>query len=317
VSKVAPPPFLDVRELSRHFGPVRALDGLSFGVRSGEVIGLLGHNGAGKTTTIRVLNGLLAAHGGTVRVFGLDPARSGPEIRARTGVLTESPSIDERLSARENLAFAATLFGVEPPGVQRRVDELLDRFGLRGRADDRTAGFSRGMKQRLALARTLVNEPLALFLDEPTAALDPVAAREVHELIREFAGDEARSVVVTTHNLVEAQQLCDRVVILRSGRSIADGTPAEISRRLGAVGSLVLEVGAGQGSRAQAALRDVAGPSVEVAGDVLTIAGADRDRVPSIVSTLVGRAIDVYRVTPTEPSLEDAYFALHDGPTTR
>jgi ABC-2 type transport system ATP-binding protein len=168
------------------------------------------------------------------------------------------------------------------------------------------------MKQRLALARTLVHQPRALFLDEPTAALDPVAAREVHELIREFAADDARSVVVTTHNLVEAQQLCDRVVILRSGRSIADGTPAEISGRLGTVARVVIEVGAGQGPGAETALREDTAVSVEAAGDVLTITGVDRDRIPAIVATLAGRGTDVYRVSPAEASLEDAYFALHD-----
>ena len=306
---------LDVRDLARDFGAIRALDGLSFVVRSGEVVGLLGHNGAGKTTTIRVLNGLLAAHGGHVRAFGLDPAEAGPEIRARTGVLTESPSVDERLSARENLSFAATLFGVDPSAVARRVDDVLERFRLADRADDRTAGFSRGMKQRLALARTLLHDPEVLFLDEPTAALDPVAARDVHELIRNFAGDAARTVVITTHNLVEAQRLCDRVVILRQGRSIADGTPDEISRRLVGIGDVVVEVSPSDVAKAAAVLHAVVeGLEIEPADELLTLRGLDRERIPGIVSSLVDQGIKVYRVSPAEPSLEDAYFALHaDG----
>ncbi len=314
MTDLARSPLLEVRDLRRDFGSVRAIDGLSFEIGSGEVVGLLGHNGAGKTTTIRVLNGLLLAHGGAVRVFGLDPADSGPEIRARTGVLTESPSIDERLSARENLAFAATLFGVASAAVPTRVAELLERFGLTARADDRTTGFSRGMKQRLALARTLVHAPQVLFLDEPTAALDPAAARDVHELIRDFAADETRTVVITTHNLVEAQALCDRVVILRNGRSIADGTPAEISRRLGDRLSVIVEVGSGQAPIAETAIRDGSAElSVEAAGDVLTVTGLDWSRIPVVVSALVGRGVDVYRISPAEPSLEDAYFALHDS----
>ena len=146
-------------------------------------------------------------------MFGLDPAASGPEIRARTGVLTESPSIDERLSARENLTFSAILFGVDSTAVRGRVGELLERFGLTDRADDRTVGFSRRMKQRLALARTLVHRPHALFLDEPTAALDPVAAREVHELIvsgSSSAASAARRDVAAQRFARRASRRCRR-----------------------------------------------------------------------------------------------------------
>jgi ABC-type Na+ transport system ATPase subunit NatA len=175
---------LEVHGISRDFPGVRAVDGLSFVARRGEIIGLLGHNGAGKTTTIRVLNGLLRPTEGTATVLGLDPATHGPDVRARTGVLTETPSVDERLTARENLRFAARLAGVRRDEVNGRVSELLERFRLSDRADDRVAEFSRGMKQRLALARALLHNPEVLFLDEPTAALDPVAARDVHDLIR-------------------------------------------------------------------------------------------------------------------------------------
>jgi ABC-2 type transport system ATP-binding protein len=303
---------LTVRELSRDFPGVRAVDRLSFTAGRGEIIGLLGHNGAGKTTTIRMLNGLLQPSEGTASVLGLDPATQGPEVRARTGVLTETPSVDERLTARENLRFAARLAGVMRDEADGRVAELLERFRLSDRADDRVAGFSRGMKQRLALARALLHDPEVLFLDEPTAALDPVAARDVHDLVRRSASEHARTVVVTTHNLVEAQRLCDTVIILRRGREIASGTPASISARLAGAGDVEVEVGPGEANRAaelaRAALPDT---GAETDGRVMTLTGVGTERVPALTRALVEGGVSVYRVTPREASLEDAYFALH------
>jgi ABC-2 type transport system ATP-binding protein len=306
------PPAVVTDGLTRDFGAVRAVDGLSLMIPVGQVSGLLGHNGAGKTTTIRVLNGLLSPTAGGATVLGLDPRTHGPQIRARTGVLTENPSLDERLTARENLAFAGLLFGVDRSRVTERVDRLLADFGLGERADDRTAGFSRGMKQRLALARALIHDPELIFLDEPTAALDPVAARDVHESIRAMAAEQRRTVVITTHNLVEAQRLCDRVVILRHGRSIADGTPTDLSRQLAGTGRVEIEVGTGQADLAAATVADGGhGASATMEGDVVLVDGVGREGLPRVVEKLVAAGVHIYRVTPSEPSLEDAYFALH------
>jgi ABC-2 type transport system ATP-binding protein len=244
----------------------------------------------------------------------MNPVTDYHRIRARTGVLTETPSLDERLTARENLRFAAQLAGVARGIADRRVAELLDRFDLAERADDRTAGFSRGMKQRLALARALVHDPELVFLDEPTAALDPVAARDVHQLVRNYSGDERRTVVITTHNLVEAQRLCDRVVILRNGRPIADGTPGELSRTLAGAGSRVeVEVAPTDVERAIAAARSLLddGSEVSADGDVLTVDGLGRERLPALIGLLARSDVSVFRVSPSEPSLEDVYFALH------
>jgi ABC-2 type transport system ATP-binding protein len=311
------PPAIVVDGLARQFGTVRALDGLSFTVPRGQVAGLLGHNGAGKTTTIRVLNGVISASAGRAQVLGLDAGVDGPLIRSRTGVLTETPSLDERLTARENLALAAAIFGVAGAAIGRRVDELLERFRLADRADDRAGGFSRGMKQRLALARALVHDPELIFLDEPTAALDPVAARDVYELIREFAGEQQRSVVITTHNLVEAQRLCDRVIILRHGRPIADGTPAELGRAISATGRVEIEVRPDEIDSGLAAVRaKLPDARVSADGETLAIEGLSRDRLPDVIRELAGAGVSIYRVTPAEPTLEDVYFDLHaeDGP---
>lgn len=309
---------ISVRDVVRDFGDVRAVDGLSFDVGVGQVFGLLGHNGAGKTTTIRILNGLLARHRGTINVLGLDPQVAGADIRARTGVLTESPSIDERLTARENLTFVAQLFGVDRSVVRPRVNRILDQFRLADRADDRASTFSRGMKQRVALGRTLLHEPELLFLDEPTAALDPVAARDVHELIRELAVSGTRTVVVTTHNLVEAERLCDHVVILREGRLIAQGAPREITGRLSGTRRVTIEVGPGMGQRAAQVVRQrVEESDVTVSGDVLLMQGVGRESIPAAVASLTQHDIDVYGVTGAEPSLEDAYLALYADGTSR
>jgi ABC-2 type transport system ATP-binding protein len=203
-------PIIVTHGLTRRFADTLAVDDLTLDVYPGEVFGFLGHNGAGKTTTVRLLNGVLTPSAGQARILGLDPMADGPALRRQTGVLTETPSLDERLTARVNLSLYADLYGVPKAEVKHRVDALLAAFDLTERADDKVGEYSKGMRQRLALARTVVHEPTLLFLDEPTAALDPVAARQVHEMILRTAR-EGRTVFINTHNLVEAQRLCDRV----------------------------------------------------------------------------------------------------------
>ncbi len=308
-----------VELLVRRFGETRAVDGLSFDVRVGETFGLLGHNGAGKTTTIRLLNGVLSRDAGEAEVLGLDPAVDGVDVRARTGVLTETPSLDERLSATENLAFFGRLYGVAGKHLDDQVGALLAAFGLAERAGDRVAGFSRGMKQRLALARTLLHDPENLFLDEPTAALDPVAARDVHALVERFRRDRQRTVVLTTHNLVEAQRLCDRVMIMEHGRALAIGSPAALGRPVVASRTVEIEVSDEQRDAAVAALRAAGFRDTASGPSGLTVRVEDRDAIPSAVALLAQAGVPIYRVAEREPDLESAYFALHgrsaDGST--
>ena len=299
------------RASSVAFGELVAVDQLSLEVAVGETFGLLGHNGAGKTTTIRVINGVLARQAGSVEVLGLDPATDGEAVRARTGVLTETPSLDERLTANENPAFYGRLYAVPPSELGDRVAASLRAFSLEDRGGDATAGFSRGMKQRVALARTLLHDPDIVFLDEPTAALDPVAAREVHELVEGFRRDRRRTVVLTTHNLIEAQRLCDRVAILQRGRALAIGTPAELARAVDSVGSVVIVVGPGEVGRAQVVLGKAGFRDVGVEGGSVRVAVHSPDAIPSAVRALVVAGLAIHRVAETEPDLEAAYFALH------
>jgi ABC-2 type transport system ATP-binding protein len=196
-------PVIQISSLSRRFGEKLAVDDLTLDIHAGEIFGFLGHNGAGKTTTVRLLNGVLEPTAGHAQVLGLDPQNEGPALRAQTGVLTETPSLDERLTARENLSFYAELYNVPGASVLSRVDFLLTEFELAEQANEKVGGYSKGMKQRLALARALLHNPQVLFLDEPTAALDPVATRHVHALVEGLARREGCTVFICTHNLVE------------------------------------------------------------------------------------------------------------------
>ncbi len=297
--------------LTCRFGELVAVDGLTLAVRPGEVFGLLGHNGAGKTTTIRLLNGLLAPSAGGARVLGLDPTRAGAAVRARTGVLTENPSLEERLTAEQNLAFFGRMYGLSRSALRPRVGALLEELGLAERARDRVGTYSKGMKQRLALARALLHDPELLFLDEPTAALDPVAARQVHERV-EALRRRAHTIVLCTHNLVEAQRLCDRVAVLRRGRLLAEGTPAELGERYGAT-RVLLEVPPERVEAALAALAPVARArpeaEPEVAGGV-RVPSSGRADVPGLVAALVQAGVPVYRAEAASADLEDVYYHL-------
>jgi ABC-2 type transport system ATP-binding protein len=219
------PPALEMQDVHRFYGSLPALCGVSFTVPEGEVFGLLGPNGAGKTTTIRLLTGQLRPHGGRVRVLGLDPDTSSRELSVKIGVVLEEPGHYERLPLRSNLTFFARLYGA-PPG---RVDELLELVGLQDKAGEPVSRLSRGMRQRLALARALVGSPRLLFLDEPTAGLDPHAARGVRSLIEEFCRQQG-TVFLTTHFMEEAEELCHQVGILDQGRLVALGNPQDLCR---------------------------------------------------------------------------------------
>jgi ABC-2 type transport system ATP-binding protein len=299
--------------LTRHFGEVVAVNRLTLEVQPGEVFGFLGHNGAGKTTTVRLLNGVLAPTSGTARVLGLAPVEQGPALRRRTGVLTETPSLDERLTGRENLKIFAALYGVPQREIAARVTDLLEVFDLADRGDEKAGDYSKGMKQRLALARALIHGPELLFLDEPTSGLDPVAARQVHELITHLSHDEKRTVFLCTHDLNEAQELCDRVAIMEHGRLVAMGTASELAGRLGRGHRLKLEVGPGDEEKALRLLAEAPGVSAGREEGAIVAAVMGREIIPGLVASLASAGVRIYRVAPQEASLEDIYFALHGG----
>jgi ABC-2 type transport system ATP-binding protein len=306
---------IQVENLQRTFGANRAVDGMTFQVEPGEVFGLLGPNGAGKTTTVRLLNGILPPSAGTMRVFDLDPAAQGELVRRQTGVLTETPSHYERLSARENLEFFGTLTGIAPADLPRRVDEMLSFFELAHRADDKVETFSKGMKQRLALARALIHQPPLLFLDEPTSGLDPEAAQQVNDLIANLGRRNGQTVILATHNLLDAQRLCDRVAILNKGRILALGSLKELARKLWPVTwvdvTLFNGASAESASASIQALRGVRQVSAEK--ESLAIQVEAEEIIPQVVSALAANQFPILKVKPRDYTLEDIYFALQAG----
>ena len=242
----------------------------------------------------------------------MEPVRDGPRLRLRTGVLTETPSLDERLTGRENLEIYAELYAVPQDRLPGRVEQLLEAFELAERADEKAAGYSRGMKQRLALARALLHEPEILFLDEPTAGLDPVATHRVHELVVRLSQKEHRTVFLCTHNLAEAQKLCSRVAVLEHGRLVALGSPGELAHRLGRSQRLEIEVAPEELAAALEVLKAALGrEEIGPENGKIAVTGAQREIIPRLVAALVAAGVRVYQVTPHEPSLEDVYFALH------
>lgn len=211
---------INVEGLSRTFKSLRAVDDISFTVDAGEIFGFLGHNGAGKTTTVRMLTGQLRPNAGRARVAGCDVVREARHLKPLIGVVFENQNLYERMSGRENLAFAARLYGQD----SRRVNDALDQVGLLGRANDSVRHFSNGMKQRLLIARALLHRPQLLFLDEPTRGLDPLVARDIRRLIVELSA-QGITVFLTTHYMGEADLLCQRVAFLSQGKIVALDTP--------------------------------------------------------------------------------------------
>ncbi|HEU5082597.1 MAG TPA: ABC transporter ATP-binding protein [Acidimicrobiales bacterium] len=284
---------------------------LSIEVSPGEVLALLGPNGAGKTTTVRLLNGVLRPDGGRARVLGLDPATQGDDLRRRTGVLTEHAGLDDRLTARENLRYAAMVRGDRGPAVEQRITELLDRFGMGDRADQTVRGASTGQRKRLGLARSLLHDPEVLFLDEPTSGLDPSATRDVVELIGSLASEQGRTVVLATHFLGEAGRLADRMAVLDRGELIAYGRPADLAAELWDGLEADLDLGGRAGDDVLATVARVPGVLVAVpAPGGATLRVEDREALPRVVAALVGAGVAVYAAVPRPPTLEDVYFEI-------
>jgi len=306
------PPALVVESLTKRFGERIAVDDVSFSVATGEVFGFLGPNGAGKTTTVRMLATLIAPTSGSAIVAGVPlTVENGLEIRQRIAVMPETPGLYLRLTVAENLEFFAGLYGLGRP--RERIGQVLDAVNLRPRADDLCGSLSKGLRQRVGLARALLSEPRIVFLDEPTSGLDPVASREVHELIDRLR-DEGVTVFLTTHRLEEADRLCDRVAILNT-RLRTVGRPAELRDRL-FTKALVVRTAAPLGDPE----RVFAVPGVESwrVGDtseyVLTVKSA-RSVAPEVTRALVAGGADVLSLTEARHSLEDVYLELVEDET--
>ena len=217
--------------ISKDFKEIKAVDGVSLHVRAGEVLALLGPNGAGKTTTVRMLTTVLRPSGGTARVAGYDVITNPEEVRASVGVLTEDHGLYDRMYIQEYLDFFGQIYGMPAEDREKRIQHLISKFDLLDAVNRRIGKYSKGMRQKLSLARSLLHSPLVLLLDEPTSAMDPASARLVRNAIKSLRSDD-RAIIVCTHNLAEAEELADKIAIIRAGRIIASGSSEELKEQL-------------------------------------------------------------------------------------
>ena len=296
---------------------VEAVRGVSFEIGEGELFGLLGPNGAGKTTTIKMLITLLIPTSGSARVLGRDVVKDARWVRERIGyVFGGDRGLYERLSALDNLRYFAELYAVEPRNQKARIQELLELVGLDGREKERVEGFSRGMRQRLHIARGLLHDPPVVFLDEPTIGVDPVGARELRATIASLT-QSGKTVLLTTHYMFEADALCDRIAVIARGEIVGAGTPRELKAQV-AEGTVVeIEVygvpdGAVEKLRAVEGVRTVAVEDRDQAQILVVGTAPGTELTHALLSQLDGASVG--RVSSREPTLEDAYVALVSEP---
>jgi ABC-2 type transport system ATP-binding protein len=289
---------IEAHDLRKHYGDVAAVDGVSFEVESGEFFGILGPNGAGKTTTLEIIEGLRKADAGTVRVFGEAPWPRNSRLLPRIGVQLQATSFFERLTAREQIRTFASLYGVGA----KRADAMLETVGLSDKADTQSEKLSSGQMQRLSIACALVHDPELVFLDEPTAALDPQARRNLWDLLRGINA-AGRTVVLTTHHLDEAETLCDRVAIMDNGRILELGPPAALVRGLAAPIRISVESGALPLEEARAIQP---GSTVDDDGVSLTIATTD----PAPVLSALAERDALPGLSVRGATLEDVFLNL-------
>jgi ABC-2 type transport system ATP-binding protein len=300
--------------LTKRFNGFTAVDSLSFAVEQGEIFGLLGPNGAGKTTTIRMLASLIQPTEGDAYVGGFSVRDDALRVREIIGVLTENPSLYERLSALENLEFFAKAYGVDDPQTRdARIRELLEFFDLWDRRGDRAGTFSKGMKQKLAIARALVHQPSTLYLDEPTSGLDPKSAKDIRDLMESLSQREGQTILLSTHRLEDAERLCDRVMIINHGGAVSVASPRELRQR--ATGAHVVRVGLWEvtASLSEAAQAAEGVESLAMEGSVISVTLADEGYTPGLVRSIVDAGGHVMYVVPLEVSLEDAYLKAVGG----
>ncbi len=299
---------IETQQLTRKFGTLTAVDDLTLAIPTGTVFGFLGPNGAGKTTTVRMLAALIAPSSGTALIAGHRLGSDNTAIRRSVGILTETPGLYDRLSAWENLGFFARLYELEAAKANAQAERYLRMLGLWERRSDPVGSFSKGMRQKLAIARALLHEPAIIFLDEPSAGLDPEAARTVRDFIKELRA-EGRTIFLTTHNLPEADELCDLIGVFRS-RLLRIDTPANLRATLFGRGTIVQL--AGDASPWLPIIRAL--PFVRAAtasNNTLSVTLDDPDtQNPQLVQALVTAGANIRYVEPLQHSLEDVYLEL-------
>jgi len=299
-------PSVELAGVGHSFAAKEALRNLDLTVPEGEITVVLGPNGAGKTTAVRAITGALRPDSGIVRTFGLDPDADGHRVRPRCGVVSAKPALYDRLSGRDNLDYAAELYGVRS-GKDRRIDEAAERFGIGAALDSLVGGYSTGMKTRLALARSVLHDPELLLFDEPTSGLDPESSTAVLELIREMTSG-GRTVVMCTHLLVEAEGLADHIVIMEGGTDLISGSPADLTRSFWPHPAVAIDTDDPRLLERMRTWPGVLGMRRDATGARIEL--DDLGRIPDLVSALVADGVRLSRVEPFSPTLEDLYFLI-------
>lgn len=305
---------IEATALSRHFGDFVAVDNVNLHVPDGTILALLGPNGAGKTTTVRMLAGLMAPSSGSATVAGYDVVRDPAAVRVRIGLVTDVPGLYPQMALPDYLEFFGKIYGLSGPSLRQRVAGLIDFFELSEHQQERMVGFSKGMKQKVALARALLHEPSVLFLDEPTSGLDPLAARAVRELIVGLK-HARRTIVLCTHDLSEAERLADEIAIIQHGRIVAQGSPAGL--RLGSTPDTLVRIELAEPVAEALAVIErqtqVSAPDVAVADGhaLLSYRTPSPDEVnPDVITALVGLGARIVAVNCETRSLEDVYSTM-------
>ncbi|MCD6479682.1 ATP-binding cassette domain-containing protein [Candidatus Bathyarchaeota archaeon] len=297
-----------VSGLTKFYGDLLAVDHISFEVEEGEIFGLLGPNGAGKTTTIKMLTTLLRPSEGAAEVYGHDIQREPHEVRRVIGIVFQEPSLDLELTGRENMEFHARLYDVPKGEMENRIEELLQLVELQDWADRLVRTYSGGMRRRLEIARSLLHHPKVLFLDEPTLGLDPQSRRHVWSYISRINEEEGMTIILTTHYMEEADQLCDRVAIIDKGRIVALDTPERLKSIVGG-DVLTLEVGSGAKRLVEAIRRRGLARNIQILRGQITLMERDGEAlIPVLLRLAEEVGISVNSVSLRKPSLDDVFL---------
>ncbi|MCC6122003.1 ATP-binding cassette domain-containing protein [Weissella cibaria] len=303
---------VEINGLTKTFGQQTAVDQVSFNIKRGEVFGLLGPNGAGKTTTLRMMTTLLQPTSGDIKIFGHDVKTESQTVRSLFGLTGQYASVDEDISARENLMIFSRLNGLSRQEAKVRTTELLEEFSLVNSADKAISNFSGGMRRRLDLAVSLITRPALIFLDEPTTGLDPRTRTQMWDTIRQLV-EAGSTIVLTTQYLEEADELADRIAVIDHGKLVSIGTPAELKAQVGGAKLLVEVADDAQAEQARGVMADTLPATPQVTRNVVEVAIDDINTVAGVLQAITAAGVTMTNMSVEQPSMDDVFFALTVG----
>lgn len=303
---------VEINGLTKTFGQQTAVDQVSFNIKRGEVFGLLGPNGAGKTTTLRMMTTLLQPTSGDIKIFGHDVKTESQTVRSLFGLTGQYASVDEDISARENLMIFSRLNGLSRQEAKARTAELLEEFSLVNSADKAISNFSGGMRRRLDLAVSLITRPALIFLDEPTTGLDPRTRTQMWATIRQLVA-AGSTIVLTTQYLEEADELADRITVIDHGKLVSIGTPAELKAQVGGAKLRVEVVDDAQAEQARGVMANTLPATPQVTRNVVEVAIDDINTVAGVLQAITAAGVTMTNMSVEQPSMDDVFFALTVG----